>query len=66
MLYILTEGWKVDGTTEVQSNLQLFSYHIAVLLSQEVFVLCLGELHIQNMFGVFFTRDDAKLLFCYC
>jgi hypothetical protein len=65
MLYVLTEGREVNRTTEVEGNLQLFSYHIAILLSQEIFVFCLGELDIQNMLRVFFTCNNAELFFCY-
>jgi len=65
MLYILTEGWKVNRTAEVKCDLQLFSNHIAILLSQEIFVLCFGELDIQNVLGVFFACNNAELLFCY-
>jgi len=65
MLYILAEGWKVNRTAEVQGYLQLFSNHISILLSQEIFVFRFRELHIQNVLGIFFASNNAELLFGY-
>jgi hypothetical protein len=65
MLYILTECWKVNWTAKVKGYLQLFGNYTAVLLRQEILVLCFGQLNIQNVFGVFFACNNAELLFSY-